>query len=245
MKSSLKLQKFLQKMTSLSRRKAGKAIKSGVVKVDGKTVTEPWFQIEPQKNVVELNNEIIENKLEKKVVYAFNKPAGIVSTMHDEKGRRCIGDVVRNRIKENVFHIGRLDKETEGLILLTNDGKLANRLAHPSSEIKKSYLAMVNSEISKSDVNNIKKGIKLKDGHVTAPSTIEVLSKTKKGTLVRLIIHEGHKREIREMFKALGKKVIKLRRIAIGKLTINIVPKPGDIKQLSPSETELLFKNPG
>ncbi len=232
-------------MTNLSRRKAGKAIKSGIVKVDGKTVTEPWFQIEPQKNVVELNNEIIENKLEKKVVYAFNKPMGIVSTMHDEKGRRCIGDVVRKRIKENVFHIGRLDKETEGLILLTNDGKLANRLAHPSSEIKKSYLAMVDSEISKSDVNNIEKGIRLGDGHVTAPSTIEVLSRTNKGTFVKLIIHEGHKREIREIFKALGKKVIKLRRIAIGRLTINIVSKPGDIKQLSQSEIELLFKNPG
>jgi len=203
------------------------------------------LQINPQKNTVEINNVIIKNKTEKKVVYAFNKPAGIITTMNDEKGRKCIGDIVGNRINENVFHVGRLDKETEGLILLTNDGELANKLTHPSSEIKKTYLVMVDSDIQKSDLGHIKKGIKLKDGHVTAPSKIEVLSRTGKGTLAKLVIHEGHKREIREMFKSLGKKVIRLRRIAIGRLSINTVPEPGDIKQLSSSEIDLLFKNPG
>ncbi|MFO7881089.1 MAG: pseudouridine synthase [Kosmotogaceae bacterium] len=231
-------------MTNLSRRKAGKAIKSGIVKVDGKIVTEPWFQIEPQKNTVEFNNGIIENKFEKKVVYAFYKPAGTITTMRDEKGRKCIGDIVRNRIKENVFHVGRLDKETEGLLLLTNDGELANKLTHPSSKIKKTYLVMVDSNISKSELNNIRNGVKLRDGHVTAPSRVEVLSDTDKRTLAKLVIHEGHKREIREMFRALGKKVTKLRRIGIGRLSMNLVPEPGNIKLLSPSEIELLFKEP-
>ncbi|MEA2066352.1 MAG: pseudouridine synthase [Thermotogota bacterium] len=231
-------------MTSLSRRKAGKAIKSGVVKVDGKVVTEPWVQIEPQKNTVGINNEIIENKFEKKVVYAFYKPAGTITTMNDEKGRRCVGDIVRNRIKESVFHVGRLDKETEGLLLLTNDGELANKLTHPSSEIKKTYLVMVDSNISESELNNIMTGVKLRDGHVTAPAKVEVLSDTDKGTLVKLVIHEGHKREAREMFRTLGKKVIKLRRIGIGRLPIKLVSEPGNIKLLSPSEIELLFMEP-
>jgi 23S rRNA pseudouridine2605 synthase len=231
-------------MTSLSRRKAGKAIKSGEVKVDGKVVTEPWLQIEPQKNTVEINNKIIKSEFEKKVVYAFNKPSGTITTMHDEKGRSCIGDFVRNRIKENVFHVGRLDKETEGLLLLTNDGELANKLTHPSSEIKKTYLVMIDSNITKSELNNIRNGVKLRDGHVTARSKVEVLSVTDKGTLAKLVIHEGHKREIREMFRTLGKKVIKLRRIGIGKLSIKLVPEPGNIKLLSQSEIELLFMEP-
>lgn len=226
-----KLQRFLQRNTNLSRRKAGEAIKSGRVKVNGRVITDPWSEIDSFSNVF-LDNEKVNPHHEEKVVYAFHKPAGIITAMKDDRGRLTVGDLVTGRIREKVFHVGRLDKDTEGLLLLTNDGDFAHKITHPSSEIEKTYVATIDGTLSKKELENLKRGVVLEDGFKTSGARVRILNKKEKSTTVELIIHEGHKREIREMFKVLNKRVLALKRTAIGGLNIDIVPKPGMLKKL-------------
>ncbi|OAA31515.1 pseudouridine synthase [Kosmotoga arenicorallina S304] len=236
-----KLQRFLQRNTNLSRRKAGEAIKSGRVKVNGRVITDPWLEIDSFSNVF-LDNEKVNPRYEEKVVYAFHKPAGIITAMKDDRGRLTIADLVAGKIREKVFHVGRLDRDTEGLLLLTNDGNFANKIAHPSSEIEKTYIATIDDFLSEKELEILSKGVILEDGFKTSGARVRVLKKKEKSTIVELIIHEGHKREVREMFKVLNKRVLALKRTAIGGLNIDIVPKPGMIKRLNEEELSKIIK---
>ncbi|MBO8166890.1 MAG: rRNA pseudouridine synthase [Kosmotoga sp.] len=230
-----KLQRFLQRNTNLSRRKAAEAIKSGHVKVNGEVITDPWVEINSSSDIL-LDNQKVNISCEKRVVYALHKPAGVLTAMKDDRGRPTIADLIAGKIKEKVFHVGRLDKDTEGLLLLTNDGDFANKVTHPSSEIEKTYIATVNATLTEKELEALRKGVTLRDGYNTSGAKVRLLKRKGKGTVVELKIHEGHKREVREMFRALNKRVIALKRTAIGDLKIDIVPKPGMLKKLSKEE---------
>ncbi|AKI98337.1 pseudouridine synthase [Kosmotoga pacifica] len=234
-----KLQRFLQRNTNLSRRKAGEVIKAGRVKVDDRIVTDPWLEIDHFSKVFLDGKKVVPQKIEK-VVYALNKPVGVLTAMKDDRGRPTITDLITGKIKEKVFHVGRLDKDTEGLLLLTNDGEFANEIAHPSSEIKKTYVAVIAGKLSIKDIKRLEEGIILQDGFKTSGAEVRVLNEMGRKTVVELKIHEGHKREVREMFRAIHKKVLALKRTAIGGLKLDVVPKPGMIKKLGKRELSLI-----
>jgi 23S rRNA pseudouridine2605 synthase len=176
------------------------------------------------------------------VVYALNKPKGYISTMDDEFMRKKIPDLITDKIKENVFHVGRLDKDTSGLILLTNNGTFANFLTHPSSKIEKTYVAKIKGSITDEEVQKIEKGMELEDGFVTSPSRIIVIKAERDTSTIKMMIYEGHKREIREIFKILNHHIFYLKRIAIGNLNLSVVPKPGNIKKLNKLEIKSISK---
>ncbi len=156
--------------------------------------------------------------------------------MDDEFGRKKITDLIENKIEENVFHIGRLDKDTSGLILLTNNGNFANFLMHPSSKIQKTYLAKVKGSVSNEEIKIIENGVTLEDGFITSPSKVFLIRKEKNISVLKIVIHEGHKREIREIFKILNHNIFYLKRLAIGNLDLSVVPKSGDVKKLNKIE---------
>lgn len=156
--------------------------------------------------------------------------------MTDYRGRKTVKDLIEGKIKENVFHVGRLDMNTRGLLLLTNDGELANTLTHPSSGITKTYIAKINGVLSRREIDSLEKGLTLKDGFKTAGAKLRILRIKGNQSIVKLIITEGHKREVREMFVSCGKEVIDLERVAIGSLSVKTVPVSGDIKLLNKKE---------
>lgn len=229
-------------MTGLSRRKAGEAILKKRVRVDGKIETYPRREIEPDVSKVFLDGRLLKYSQEAKVVYLLNKPSGYLSAMSDDRNRKTIADLIEGKIRERVFHVGRLDQGTRGLILLTNDGELANLVTHPSSQIEKVYLVKIAGRLENFELQAIREGIKLEDGFITAPAKITVSKSYKDETTFRLTLQEGHKREIREMFKTFNKKVLELVRVSIGGLDLSLVPRPGDIKKLNKKEIESIKK---
>jgi 23S rRNA pseudouridine2605 synthase len=156
--------------------------------------------------------------------------------MDDEFSRKNIPDLITGKIKENVFHVGRLDKDTSGLILLTNNGAFANFLTHPSSKIEKTYIAKIKGSITSDEIK------KIEDEFVTSPSKIRVIKTEQDISTIKIMIYEGHKREIREIFKVLNHHIFYLKRVAIGNLNLSTVPKPGNIKKLSKSEIKSISK---
>jgi len=194
------------------------------------------------KDKIEYLNKIVCYSNQSYVLYALNKPKGYISTMDDEFGRKKISDLIANKIEENVFHIGRLDKDTSGLILLTNNGNFANFLMHPSSKIQKTYLAKVKGSINEEEIKIIENGVELEDGFVTSPSKVFLIRKEKNISVLKIVIHEGHKREVREIFKTLNHHTFYLKRLAIGNLDLSVVPKSGDIKKLNKIEIKSISK---
>lgn len=194
------------------------------------------------KDTVTLDGKKIEPIKQQRVTYALNKPRGYLSSMSDDRGRKTIADLIKGKILEKVFHVGRLDMDTEGLMILTNDGELARKLSHPSSEIKKTYIARVIGKLNPHEIKRLENGVVLRDGFKTSGAFIKVIQSSERETLVEITIHEGHKREIREMFKVFNKHVLYLKRTAIGGLKVEIVPNPGDIKKLTGQEIQKLLK---
>ncbi|WP_083763192.1 pseudouridine synthase [Kosmotoga olearia] len=217
-------------------------MKGNRVLINGKPVTEPWFEIDPVKDSITLDGKKVRPRKQQRVVYALNKPRGYLSSMSDDRGRKTIADLIKGKIPEKVFHVGRLDMDTEGLIILTNDGELARKLSHPSSKIRKTYVARVTGKLSHHEIKRLENGVVLRDGFKTSGASIRVIRASLRDTLVEIIIHEGHKREIREMFKVFDKHVLYLKRTAIGSLKVDIVPNPGDIKKLTGQEIQKLLK---
>ncbi|KAF2955295.1 pseudouridine synthase [Marinitoga sp. 38H-ov] len=236
----IKLQTFLQKIGEGSRREIGNLIVLGKVKVNGEIVREPWFKV-VEEDIIEINNKKIYvkdeiNNIDNYVYYLIHKPIGYLSALKDDRGRKTISDLIKDKIKEKVFHVGRLDYNTSGIMLLTNDGDLANLLLHPKHKIYKTYKVLVNKHINNEDLKKIENGIVIEGGYKTQPATIEKIQKKGKYSEITLSIHEGKKRQIRLMFKALGYNVLKLKRIKFGPWSIEEVKNPGDIKKLSSKE---------
>ncbi|MFC4617850.1 pseudouridine synthase [Camelliibacillus cellulosilyticus] len=231
-----RLQKVIAQAGVASRRKAEQLILDGAVKVNGNKVTELGTKVSP-KDRVEVNGVPLER--EAPVYYLFYKPSGVISSVKDDRGRKVVTDFFTD-INERIFPVGRLDYDTSGLLLLTNDGEFANRLMHPKFKVEKEYIAKINGVPDKETIRRLQKGVKLEDGP-TARAKVKLLSADrKKGTaLVSITIHEGRNRQVRRMFEAVGFKVLKLKRERYAFLDIRAL-QPGEFRELKPHEVKRL-----
>jgi 23S rRNA pseudouridine2605 synthase len=242
--SGVRLQKVLSQAGIASRRVAERMIIDGRVEVDGQLVTELGTRVDPDASVIRVDGARV--VLDDSLVYlALNKPRGMHSTMSDDRGRPCIGDLVEHRVRGNkkLFHVGRLDADTEGLILLTNDGELAHRLMHPSFEVPKTYLATVNGSVPRGLGKKLRAGIELDDGPV-AVDDFAVVDAIPGKTLIRVTLHEGRKRIVRRMLAEVGFPVQTLVRTDIGALSLG-EQRPGSIRALRRNEIGELYKAVG
>lgn len=226
-----RLQKFMAKCGIASRRKCEDLILQGRVQVNGITVTEMGYKISPMKDKVSVDGELISLEENKRYI-ALNKPEGYVSTVNDEKDRNTIMELID--VNERIYPIGRLDYNTSGLILLTNDGEVYNKIIHPSKEINKIYEALLEGILSDTDIDRFEKGVDIGD-YITASSTIEILYRIENNTKVRITIHEGKNRQIRRMCEAINHNVIALKRISVGEIQLGSL-KVGEWRYLTDRE---------
>jgi 23S rRNA pseudouridine2605 synthase len=240
----IRLQKVLSKAGIASRRNAEKMIMDGRVEVDGQVVTEMGTRVDPDASVIRVDGVRVVLD-DSQVYFALNKPLGMLSTMSDDRGRSCIGDLVERRVRGNkkLFHVGRLDADTEGLILLTNDGELAHRLMHPSHEVPKTYLATVTGKVPRGLSQKLRAGIELDDGPVRVDDFALVDAIPGK-TLVRVTLHEGRNRIVRRLLAAVGLPVEALVRTDIGAVTLG-EQRPGSLRTLRRDEVGQLYKAVG
>jgi 23S rRNA pseudouridine2605 synthase len=240
----VRLQKVLSQAGIASRRVAERMITDGRVEVDGHIVTELGTRVDPDASEIRVDGARV--VLDESMVYlALNKPQGMHSTMSDDRGRPCVGDLVEHRVRGNkkLFHVGRLDADTEGLMLLTNDGELAHRLMHPSYEIPKTYVATVNGTVPRGLGKKLRDGIELEDGPI-AVDDFAVVDAVPGKTMIRVTLHEGRKRIVRRMLKAVGFPVQALVRTDIGAVTLGD-QRPGSIRALRRNEIGELYKAVG
>ncbi|AKK28216.1 pseudouridine synthase [Mycobacterium sp. EPa45] len=240
----VRLQKVLSQAGVASRRVAERMITDGRVEVDGRIVTELGTRVDPVNADIRVDGARI--VLDDSMMYlAINKPIGMHSTMSDDRGRPCVGDLVEHRVRgnKNLFHVGRLDADTEGLLLLTNDGELAHRLMHPSFEVPKTYLATVTGSVPRGLGKTLRAGIELDDGPV-AVDDFAVVDAVPGKTLVRVTLHEGRKRIVRRLLAAVGYPVEALVRVSIGEVTLG-EQRPGSIRVLTRKEVGDLYKAVG
>jgi 23S rRNA pseudouridine2605 synthase len=237
----VRLQKVLAAAGVGSRRACEALIAAGRVQVDGHVVTEQGVRIDPTRQVVHVDGVRVQVD-DDKTYLAFNKPAGVVSTMSDEHGRVSLGDFMSER-PERLFHVGRLDSETEGLILLTNDGDLAHRLQHPSYGVAKTYLAEVPGPVARDVGKRLREGIELDDGPVRVDSFRLIDSQPGKA-LVEVVLHEGRKHIVRRTLEAVGHPVERLVRVQVGPIHLGDL-RPGRWRVLSRSEVGQLFTAAG
>ncbi|NAZ77477.1 pseudouridine synthase [Kineococcus sp. T13] len=237
----VRLQKFLAAAGAGSRRACEEMITAGRVTVDDQVVTELGVRIDPTRQVVHVDG--MRFSIDDDLAYIMvNKPKGVVSTMYDEEGRLNLADMVGPR-EERLFHVGRLDLDTEGLILLTNDGTLAHRLQHPSFGVKKTYLAEVRGPVKRDLGRNLRAGVELEDGPVAVDSFRLVDSKPGYA-LVEVVLHEGRKHVVRRLLEAEGYPVLKLVRVQMGPLVLGDL-KPGKNRRLTRGEVQQLMAAAG
>jgi 23S rRNA pseudouridine2605 synthase len=233
----IRLQKVLALAGIGSRRACEALIDQGRVEVDGKRVTEQGMRIDPRTAVVRVDGERVPTAPDT-AVFAFNKPRGVISTMSDEQGRPCVGDWVAGRT-ERLFHVGRLDAETEGLLILTNDGELANRLGHPSHEIDKTYVATVRGQVSPQALRQLRDGLELEDGFAQCDSA-RIVQKDPERTMVELVIHVGRNHIVRRMMAEVGYPVTDLVRTRIGPVHLG-QQRPGVVRAITGRELRELY----
>ena len=232
-----RIQKILSEAGYCSRRKAEELIRAGVVKVDGHTAT-IGQQIDPYKQILSVDGQnIYLNRKREKHYIALNKPRGYVTTMSDEMGRKTVWDLVSD-VGSRVYPIGRLDKVSEGLLLLTDDGEFANAMMHPKFHISKRYRVTVSSLVDDETASKLSSGV-LIDGRKTAPAIINIVSTEPNRTVMEMTIHEGRNRQIRKMCEAVGLEVKRLKRIAIGPLKLGML-QPGEWRELTKAELAAL-----
>jgi 23S rRNA pseudouridine2605 synthase len=211
-----RLQKYMAECGVASRRKCEEIILSGRVKVNEDIIKELGFKINSDTDMVFLDGKIIEPE-EKKLYIALNKPAGYVSTVKDEKGRQTILDLVK--VKERIYPIGRLDYDTSGLILLTNNGDIYNKVIHPRQVINKTYIARIEGDPNDAEIERFRSGVDI-GGYITSNAEFNILSKDNISTTVEIIIHEGKNRQIRRMCEAINHPVIELKRVVVGNIKL-------------------------
>lgn len=241
---AVRLQKVLSQAGIASRRAAEKMIADGRVEVDGRTVTELGIRIDPNESVIRVDGTRV--VADESLAYlALNKPRGMHSTMSDERGRPCLGDVVEHRVRGHtkLSHVGRLDADTEGLLLLTNDGELAHRLMHPSYQVPKTYLATVSGTVPRSLGKTLRSGVELDDGPARADH-FAVVDAIPGKALVRVTLHEGRKHLVRRLLAAVGHPVQALVRTDIGAVSLGD-QRPGSIRALNRKEIGALYKAVG
>ena len=235
----MRLNKFLAHSGVASRRKCDELIFAGKVKINGETVKIPGVDIDPSIDKVEINGKLL--KPEKKIYIVLNKPANVLSTLKDDFNRKIITDLIKD-VQERVYPVGRLDYDVEGIILLTNDGDLSNRLIHPRFKVGKTYLATVKGKVKDKEIKKLEKGVFLPDDKIkTLPAKCKIIKTTENLSVVELTIREGRKRQVKNMFKAVNHPVIKLERIKFGPIGINGLKK-GEWRYLSEKEIDKLYE---
>ncbi len=229
---TIRLQKFLAECGVASRRKAEQLISRGAVSVDGRTITEMGYKIDPKRQEVHYQGKLIKPKT-KWTYILLNKPKGYVTTMSDPQGRPIVTSLLKD-LDTRVFPVGRLDIDSEGALLLTDDGALAHKILHPSHESTKTYEVVVKGVVSQGKIRKLEQGIEI-EGKKTWPA--KILQVKKQGPACRLVIsiHEGRKRQVRRMFEAIGHPVINLKRTAYGKLQLGSL-KSGAYRFLTPED---------
>lgn len=240
-RDGVRLQKVLAQAGVASRRHAEVMIDQGRVEVNGEIVTVQGMRVNPVTDVIRVDGTRI--KVNEELEYfAFNKPRGVHTTMQDEMDRISVGDYLAERTSsgQRLFHVGRLDADTEGLLLLTNDGELANRLMHPRYEVSKTYLATVLGEVKPADMRTLKEGVTLEDGTVKADFA-QIVDVHNGQSLVRVELHEGRKHVVRRMLKEIGFPVQRLVRTKIHTVQLGEM-KPGSMRALNAAELTSLYK---
>jgi len=221
-----------------SRRKLAAAIMEGRVFVNGEAITNLRSPVNSQKDTITVEGKTVQLKREQHVYIIFNKPEGVLSAVSDARGRKTVSDFIPEKYRHlRLYPVGRLDKDTTGLVLLTNDGGLTYRLTHPGFENEKEYLVQVKGNLKPEKLQKLDKGVKLEDG-MTAPAKVKEIQDNPPYKY-SLIIHEGRKRQVRRMFEALGYKVLALKRVRMGNLELGDL-KEGEVRELTNLEIRRL-----
>lgn len=234
----MRLAKFLAQSTINSRRKSEELILQGKIKVNGKVVKELYFKVDPEKDIVEYDGRAL--NIEEKITVALNKPAGYLSTVKDSFNRKTVMDLLKN-LKNNkrLYPVGRLDYNSRGLLIMTNDGDLAYKIMHPKFNIEKTYEIILNKNLNKIDIEKLREGIVIDNVKVEIRD-LKLSKNYKNINKVTLTIHEGRKRIIRRIFKDLGYEVLDLKRIMIGRFKVNAITE-GSYKILNQKDQEKLL----
>ena len=238
--NKIRLQKFLSEAGIASRRKAEEMIRSGLVKVNGK-IANIGDSVDPKTDSVSVGGKKV--KKENSLRYILlNKPRGYVTTTDDDLGRKCVLELVSG-VKERIYPVGRLDRISEGALILTNDGEFANAMMHPSKHVPKTYRVTVRPGITSEQVDILSTGVDI-DGRMTAPADVRVLSKEEGRSVLEIVLFEGRNRQIRRMCEALELEVARLKRTAVGSVKLGML-KTGEWRDLTPQEVESLLKSAG
>lgn len=244
MEENIRIQKWLSQMGIASRREAERWIEAGLIAVNGKVVKEMGVRIDPAEDQVTVKGKLVENKAPPKVYWLLNKPDQILTSRTDDRERETIYDLPKlKKVPYLVSPVGRLDYRTEGLLLMTNDGELANRLCHPRYKVPRRYYALANKKLSDQQIKDMRAGVKLEDG-MTQKIEIEAGTGKKmgasKGHWYDLTVHEGRNRLVRRLFEHFDIKVVQLLRYSFGEIYLPPSLKPAEYIQLSPEQIEML-----
>jgi len=229
-----RLQKVIANSGYCSRRKAEELIKLGKVKVNDKIITEMGYKVN-NKDIINIDNKIL--KQEKKEYILLYKPRGVLTTTKDDKNRKTVLDLIDTN--KRIYPVGRLDYDTSGLLILTNDGELTNYLIHPKNEIDKVYIAKINGILSGKQINELENGVII-DNKKTSKCKVKIKSKDKDTSIIQLTIHEGRNHQVKKMIEAIGFKVLKLKREKLAFLDLSNL-KPGEYRYLSIKEVKKLY----
>lgn len=238
--NKIRLQKFLSEAGVASRRKAEEMIRNGAVKVNGK-IAQIGDSVDPKKDAVTVKGKKVVKQTSMRYIL-LNKPRGYVTTTDDDLGRKCVLELVKD-VKERIYPVGRLDRVSEGALIMTNDGAFANAMMHPSKHVPKTYRVTVRPEPTSEQVDILSTGVEI-DGRLTAPADVYVVSKEEGRAVLEIVLYEGRNRQIRRMCEALNLEVARLRRIAVGSVKLGML-QTGQWRELTSQEVESLFKAAG
>ncbi len=231
----VRLNKFIAHAGVCSRRKAAELVKKGAIRVNGEVVREPFYEVK-KRDRVEYKGKLLKPE-NRKVYILLNKPRGLITTLKDERGRKTVMDIFRGKIKERIYPVGRLDRDTSGLLLFTNDGELAQKLSHPRHKVKKAYQVVLDKPLTKNDLIKIGEGVELEDGRAEVDEIGYVKGKGKDE--IGLVLHSGKNRVVRRIFESLGYEVKRLDRTYYANLTKKDLPR-GRFRHLTPKEVVML-----
>lgn len=233
----IRLQKIIADSGYCSRRKAEEYISQGIVTVNGRACS-LGDKADPRTDLIRVGDYTLPAERAEKRYIMLNKPRGYVTTMQDEKGRKIAAELIKD-IPERLYPVGRLDRNSEGLLLFTNDGEFANDIMHPSRHISKTYRVTIDGKVTETQLAQLMAGVELDDGTVTLPCVVEVITEEQERTVLRFVIKQGLNRQIRRMCAAVGLNVGRLRRVAVGGVKLGML-KPGEWRDLTKDELRIL-----
>ena len=237
MAEKIRLQKLIADCGVASRRKAEELIAEGKVRVNGR-VAQVGDKVDPAADRITVGGKKLVPQNSRKVYIMLHKPRGFVTTMDDELGRKCVAELVAD-IGERVFPVGRLDRDSEGMLLMTNDGDFANRISHPRSHVSKTYRVTVRQQVTEEMLAKLSEGLMI-DGQITLPADVNLITKEENRNVMQITLYEGRNRQIRRMCEELGLDVIRLKRISVGNVKLGML-RPGDWRDLSDDELRSLM----